>query len=260
MKIIDIHTHVYPEKIARKATLSVCDFYDIRSDNTGTTAELLEKGSRAGIEKYLILPVAVRPEQVVAINAFIKGECDAHSEFVGFGTVHAGMEDIVGEIEHIRSLGLRGVKMHPDTQGFNIDDERLYPMYEEIEGRMPVYLHTGDFRYDYSHPRRLRRVLEDFPRLQAVAAHFGGWSVQDEAQEYLRDTDCLVDVSSSLMFISPEKAVEYIRAFGADRVMFGSDFPLWDPDVEFERFMALPITDDEREQIAYGTAAELLGL
>lgn len=260
MKIIDIHTHVYPEKIARKATLSVCDFYDIRSDNTGTTAELLEKGSRAGIEKYLILPVAVRPEQVVAINEFIKGECDAHSEFVGFGTVHAGMEDIVGEIEHIRSLGLRGVKMHPDTQGFNIDDERLYPMYEEIEGRMPVYLHTGDFRYDYSHPRRLRRVLEDFPRLQAVAAHFGGWSVQDEAQEYLRDTDCLVDVSSSLMFISPEKAVEYIRAFGADRVMFGSDFPLWDPDVEFERFMALPITDDEREQIAYGTAAEFLGL
>ena len=260
MKIIDIHTHVYPEKIARKATLSVCDFYDIKTDNTGTSAELLEKGSRVGIEKYLILPVAVRPEQVVAINEFIKTECDAHGEFVGFGTVHAGMDDIVGEVEHIRSLGLRGVKMHPDTQMFNIDDERLYPMYEEIAGKMPVYLHTGDFRYDYSHPRRLRRVLEDFPKLQAVAAHFGGWSVFDEAQEYLRDTDCLVDLSSSLMYTTAEKAVEYIRAFGADRVMFGSDFPLWDPDVEFERFMTLPISDEERERIAYGTAAEFLGL
>ncbi len=260
MKIIDIHTHVYPEKIARKATLSVCDFYGIGSDNTGTTAELLEKGSRIGIEKYLILPVAVRPEQVVGINEFIKSECDAHSEFVGFGTVHAGMDNITGEVEHIKSLGLRGVKMHPDTQLFNIDDERLYPMYEEIEGRLPVYLHTGDYRYDFSHPRRLRRVLDDFPKLQVVAAHLGGWSVQDVAQEYLRDTEVLVDVSSSLMFMSPEKAVEYIRAFGTHRVMFGSDFPLWDPDKEFERFMSLPLTDYEKEQIAYTTAANFLGL
>lgn len=260
MKIIDTHTHVYPEKIARKATLSVCDFYGIGSDNTGTSKELIEKGSRAGIEKYLILPVAIRPEQVSAINDFIRSECDAHSEFIGFGTVHAGLENIAEEVDHIRALGLRGVKMHPDTQMFNIDDERLYPLYEEIEGKMPVYLHTGDYRYDYSHPRRLRRVLDDFPKLQVVAAHLGGWSVQDTAQEYLRDTDVLVDVSSSLMFMPPEKAVEYIRAFGTERVMFGSDFPLWDPDSEFERFMSLPLTDAEKEQIAYTTAKEFLNL
>lgn len=260
MKLIDIHTHVYPEKVARKATLSVCDFYEIPSDNTGTSAELLEKGSRVGVEKYLILPVAIRPDQVVAINNFIKTECDAHDEFIGFGTVHAGMDDIIGEIDHIRSLGLRGIKMHPDTQFFNIDDERLYPMYEEIQGELPIYLHTGDYRYDYSHPRRLRRVLEDFPKLQAVAAHFGGWSVQDVAQEYLRDTNCLVDVSSSLMFLDPEKAVEYIRAFGTERVMYGSDFPLFSPDTEFERFLSLPLTQTEKEQIAYKTATEFLGL
>lgn len=260
MRLIDIHTHVYPEKIARKATLSVADFYELESDNTGTTAELLEKGSRAGIDKYLILPVAVRPDHVSGINEFIKSECDAHSEFVGFGTVHAGMEDILGEVDHIISLGLRGVKMHPDTQLFNIDDPRLYPMYEAIEGKLPVYLHTGDYRYDYSHPRRLRKVLSDFPKLQAVAAHLGGWSVQDDAQECLRDTDCLVDVSSSLMFMEPEKAVKYIRAFGVERVMFGSDFPLWDPDKEAESFFSLPLTDDEFEHIAHKTAERFLGI
>lgn len=260
MKLIDIHTHVYPEKIARKATLSVADFYELGSDNTGTSAELLEKGSRVGIEKYLILPVAVKPDHVDGINDFIKGECDAHPEFVGFGTVHAGMDDIIGEIDHIRSLGLRGVKMHPDTQLFNIDDERLYPMYEEIEGELPVYLHTGDYRYDYSHPRRLRRILEDFPRLQVVAAHLGGWSVYDEAQEFLRDTSCLVDVSSSLMFMEPQKAVDYIRSFGVERVMFGSDFPLWDPDVEAKRFLELPLSDSEMEQIAHITAEAFLNI
>ena len=258
MKLIDIHTHVYPEKIARKATLSICDFYDMPSDNTGTAAELIEKGSKVGVEKYLILGVAIRPEQVSAINQFIKTECDAHEEFIGFGTAHAGMDNVLDAVEQIRSLGLRGIKMHPDTQYFNIDDERLYPLYEEIQGELPVYYHTGDYRYDYSHPRRVRRVLEDFPKLQVVAAHLGGWSVQDVAQEYLRDTNCLVDISSSLMFLTPEKAVEYIRAFGAERVMYGSDFPLGDPETEVERFMSLPLTDEEREQIAYATAAEFL--
>jgi len=258
--LIDIHTHVYPEKVARKATQSICDFYELESGNTGTSAELIEKGSRVGITKYLILAVAIRPNQVRGINDFIKRECDAHSEFVGFGTVHAGMDDIVGEIDHIRSLGLRGVKMHPDTQLFNIDDERLYPMYEEIAGELPVYLHTGDPRYDYSHPKRLRRVLDDFPNLQVVAAHLGGYSLFDEAQEYLRDTTCLVDVSSSLMFISPEKAVEYIRGFGVERVMFGSDFPLWNPDDEAKRFLSLPLSNSEMEQIAHLTAEEFLGI
>ena len=260
MKLIDIHTHVYPEKVARKATLSVADFYELGSDNTGTSAELLEKGSRAGIEKYLILPVAVRPDLAHSVNEFIRSECDAHSEFIGFGTVHAGMDDIISEVDHIRSLGLRGIKMHPDTQLFNIDDERLYPMYEEIQGELPVYLHTGDYRYDYSHPRRLRRVLDDFPKLQVVAAHLGGYSVYEEAQEYLRDTNCLVDVSSSLMFMEPEKAVEYIRAFGIERVMFGSDFPLWSPDVEVERFFSLPLTNAEFEQIAHITAENFLNI
>lgn len=260
MKLIDIHSHVYPPKIARKATLSICEFYDMGSDNTGTSEELIQKGSAVGVEKYLILPVAIKPDHAASINDFIKGECDAHSEFVGFGTVHAEMDDIIGEVDHIRALGLRGIKMHPDTQLFNIDDERLYPMYEEIQGELPVYYHTGDYRYDYSHPRRVRRVLEDFPKLQVVAAHLGGWSVQDIAQEYLRDTDCLVDVSSSLMFMEPEKAVEYIRGFGVERVMFGTDFPLGDPATEVERFMKLPLSDEEFEQIGYKTAERFLGL
>lgn len=260
MKLIDVHTHVYPGKIARKATESVCDFYELKSDNIGTSDELIEKGSRAGIGKYLVLPVAVRPDQVLGINEFVKSECDAHGEFVGFGTVHAGMDNIEEAVEQIKRLGLRGIKMHPDTQHFNIDDRRLYPMYEEIEGRLPVYLHTGDYRYDYSHPRRLRQVIKDFPKLQTVAAHLGGWSVWEEAGDYLADTDCLVDVSSSLMFMKPEVAVRCIRRFGADRVMFGSDFPLWDPDTEAERFMSLPLTDAEAEQIAHITAERFLGL
>lgn len=260
MKFIDFHTHIYPEKVARKATLSICEFYGLESDRNGTAEELLTLGSSVGITDYAILPVAVKPDGVGHINDFIVSECAAHPEFHGFGTVHAGMAGLVEEGERIASLGLHGIKMHPDTQRFAIDDERLFPLYDAVGDRLIFVFHTGDKRYDYSSPARLRRVLDMFPHMRAIAAHLGGYSVYDEAEECLCDTNAIVDISSSLMFMPPETAVKHIRAYGADRVLFGSDYPLWNPAREVERFMQLPLTDDEREKIAHVNAEKLLGI
>lgn len=260
MKIIDFHTHIYPEKVARKATLSICEFYELDSDQNGTAEELLTLGSSVGITDYAVLPVAVKPDGVGHINDFVVSECAAHPEFHGFGTVHAAMDGIVEEGERIASLGLHGIKMHPDTQRFAIDDERLFPLYDAIGDRLLFVFHTGDKRYDYSSPARLRHVLDLFPRMRAIGAHLGGYSVYDEAEDLLKDTDAIVDISSSLMFMTPEEAVKHIRAYGADRVLFGSDYPLWNPVPEVERFMALPLTDDEREKIAHINAEKLLGI
>lgn len=261
MRIIDVHTHIYPSKIAKRATQSICDFYDLHSDNTGTADELLRLGKSGGVSAYVVLPVAVRADQVQSINNFVQNQCEIHPEFTGFGTVHAEMDDIAGEVERIASLGLRGIKLHPDTQHFPIDDNRLFIMYEAARGRnMPVYMHTGDPRYDFSHPRRLLRIIRNFPGLRVIAAHLGGWSVFDTARDYLAGTDCFVDISSSMMFLSPERTVEYIRAFGPDRVMFGSDFPLWDPAAEVKRFETLPLTGEEREMIAHINAERIFGI
>ena len=126
-----------------------------------------------------------------------------------------------------------------------------------MQGKMPLMLHMGDKRYNYSHPARLRRVLELFPRLQVIAAHFGGYSMYDEAMEQLYDKPCFMDISSSLMFMSQEKAVELINRYGAERLVYGTDFPLWDPLVEVPRFLDLPLTLQQQEQIAYKTAESL---
>ena len=167
------------------------------------------------------------------------------------------MEDITGELSRVASLGLKGIKFHPDTQLFDIDDARLFPVYEMMQGKMPLMLHMGDKRYNYSHPARLRRVLELFPRLQVIAAHFGGYSMYDEAMEQLYDKDCFMDISSSLMFMSREKAVELINRYGAERLVYGTDFPLWDPLVEVPRFLDLPLSLQQQEQIAYKTAESI---
>ena len=77
--------------------------------------------------------------------------------------MHPDSTDIVGDIEHLQELGLRGVKLHPDIQGFKLDDYRCLKIYELCEKKgLPVLLHTGDFRYDFSNPNRVKPILETY--------------------------------------------------------------------------------------------------
>ena len=261
MYIIDIHTHIYPDEIAQKATQSVRDFYQIgNQEMNGTVTQLLQRGEAAGISKYVVLPVAIRPDRVQGINDYIVSQLAQHENFIGFGTVHAKMEGLDTEVDRILELGLKGIKMHPDSQRFAIDDPRLFPMYEAIRGKIPVMLHMGDHRYDYSHPIKLRRVLDLFPGLDAIAAHFGGYSMYDTACELLGDTNCVMDISSSMMFMEPGVPEHYINIYGAERMAFGTDFPMWDPVTETQRFLDLDLTDAQREQIAHKTAERILKL
>lgn len=261
MHIIDFHCHIYPDPIAEKATQSIRDFYELQGGHmNGTVQTLLRQGDAAGIGQFVVLPVGMRPDKVRHVNDFILAEAAAQPRFIGFGTVHAGMEDLCEEAQYIMDSGLHGIKMHPDFQKFAIDDERLFPFYETVAGKIPVMYHMGDKRYDYSHPIKLRRVLELFPKLQVVAAHFGGYSMYETAYELLKNKDCIFDVSSSLMFMPEGVAEKYINAFGPERMVFGTDYPLWDPVTETARFFRLKLTDDQFEQIAHKTAEQFLHL
>lgn len=258
MNIIDFHAHIYPEKIAKKAVESVGEFYNIPMDRNGTVEALLQEGEKSGIDKFLVHSVAVIPDYVKTINNFIAAQCEEHDNFYGFGTIHADLENPLAEIERMESLGLRGIKIHPDTQHFNIDDPKMMKIYEIIEGRLPILIHCGDYRYDYSHPRRLAKVLAAFPNLVAIGAHFGAWSMPDLAVEYLENTNCYVDVSSSMMYTGKRRAKELIRLYGADRVLFGSDFPMWNPSEELDFFLSLGLSDDENKAILWNNAMKIL--
>jgi predicted TIM-barrel fold metal-dependent hydrolase len=228
----------------------------------GSVRGLLESGARGGIERFVVFSAAQTPHQVESINTYIahvissqNGELPA---LVGFGTLHPDFPDPGAEIDRMISLGLRGVKFHPDMQRFCIDDPRMMKIYALLAGRLPVVFHTGDYRYEYSEPRRLARVLDAFPRLEAVAAHFGGWSVFDLALESFKTRKCFFDVSSAIPYIGKERAAELIHIYGADRFLFGSDYPMWDPADSLKEFMTLPISDHEKETILSTNADRLL--
>lgn len=264
-EIIDFHAHIYPDKIAAKATDSIGDFYNIpMSGGCGSVEKLLETGKKAGTTRYVVHSVATSVAQVHAINEFIAEQCRLHPEMIGFGTYHPDMtpDEAEKDLDHILALGLRGVKVHPDFQRFRIDDRRQYPFYEMLCARgVPILFHTGDYRYDFSGPERLGALVRDFPRLTAIGAHFAGWSEWETVLERITPSENLwVDCSSSLAFLEPEYAARLVRHFGAEKVLYGTDFPMWRADEERERFDRLPLTEEERQMILCGNAKRLLKL
>ena len=257
--IVDIHSHVYPDALAAKATQSVGDFYGLTMAEVGTVAGYLQAQAAAGVSYSVIQSVALKPENVVSINNFLAEAAAAHPSLIGFATMHPDFTDVEAEVERAISLGLRGFKIHPDSQQVNADDPRLMRLYAAIAGRLPLTIHAGDYRWDYSHPRRIRAVLRAFPNLTVNAAHFGGWSLFDLAVEFLESEHCFMDLSSAMVWLGQRRTRELIEIYGPERILFGSDYPMMTPAMELQRLAALQLDERSRELILWRNAERFLG-
>lgn len=258
--IIDAHCHVYPEKIAAPAVKGTGDFYGIETYGRGTTNDLVEGGKETGIDHFIIQSVATSAHQVESINRFISGEVEkGKGIFTGLGTLHPDSSDLKGDVKLLKALGLKGVKLHPDIQEFKIDDYRCLKIYELCEQeKLPILMHCGDSRKDFSNPNRLLPVMQIFTELTVVGAHLGGWSVWDEAVQKLQGLKNLYfDCCSCFPFMKPEKIKEIIKTFGVDRVMFGTDYPIWDPKKELENFFKMGFTQKENEMLLSKNAKKI---
>lgn len=255
--IIDAHCHIYPDKIAEKAAHSTGNFYDLPMKYDGKVSTLLECGEKAGVDKYIVQSVATTPKQVSSINHFIAETVKMYPEkMIGLGTLHPDSEDIKGDVEELIKLGLHGVKLHPDIQKFKLDDYRCLKIYDLCEkNHLPILIHTGDNRYDYSNPNRLIPILEIYTELSVIGAHFGGWSIWNEASKKLCGfKNFYVDCSSSFYMLDDETIKEIISRYTPDRVLFGTDYPMWDPDEELKRLRSLGLSQEDIEKIEYKNA------
>lgn len=264
MAIYDIHAHIYPDAIAPRAVEAVGHFYgNAPIQGSGTARQLLSQVKCTPITKVVVHSVATTAHAVTSINNFIAEQCRTHPEFIGFMAMHQDFPDPEGEIDRALGMGLRGLKLHPDTQGVAVDDPRMMHIFELAEGRLPVIVHTGDFRFDFSSPHRLVNVLRAFPNLTIDAAHFGYWSCCDRGWDGLREEaernpNLFVDCSSSLYALGQRHFVELVRLWGADRVMFGSDYPMWNPAEEYRLVNESGLSDDELHALLTATPERFL--
>jgi hypothetical protein len=176
-------------------------------------------------------------------------------------------------VDHLRSLandGVRGIKLHPVSQGFRPDDPRLDPIYDTCQAAgMVVLSHSGPGHHHgaSARPGEFVPVLARWPGLRLVLAHLGGATWRETAEVAAAFPQVVFDLSEIIEWIgapnapSAHQLVDLITGIGADRVMLGSDFPWYDPGRTADQVMGLPgLGPDERAAILGGTALEVLAL
>ena len=263
MKVADIHAHAFPDKLADKAPASIAAFYggaDVEN-RTASVANLVQHEQEAGVSRFVMSNSATTAHQVRSINDFLSQAAKKVPGAIAFGSIFPGMEGAEEELERAKALGIRGLKVHPDFQKIPIDELCAVPIYKKAaELGLPVLFHMGDDRYDYSTPERLMNLLRQVPDLKVIAAHFGGWRAWQHSYEHPLPEGVLYDTSSTLPMIPREMVLRMLERFGPERFLFGSDFPMWSPKQELERFLALGLGEEINEKILYGNFMNLFGL
>lgn len=258
MKIIDFHAHVFADKIAAAAVQNLEEHYKFNWYGLGTLDDVRRETGKSGFYRTVVFSAPTKPSQVPVNDEFLLGIND--ERFIVFGSVHPDYEFATEDIDRLKEAGVKGFKFHPDFQEFNIDDDKALKLYERIGSDYPIVVHTGDKKLKFSAPERLARVLEIFPEHKFVAAHMGGYSVWDTEAECLVGKNVWFDTSSTMFEITPQKMADMIKRHGADKVLFGTDYPAFSTVDEAEKIMRLDLSDEEKEMIMHKNAEELLGL
>ena len=264
---VDVHTHIWPDRIADAVADSMesdLGFAPIASN----TVEGIKAHMRAsGVDKSIVLGVAARADQVRRANDWLISIAD--DMLVPFGAVHPGLEDKAGEIRHLRSHGVTGIKMHPVINGFYPDDPQWFPVYEELGDDMTLAIHSGRLPHQasdatlYAAPERIMNVVRRFPRLKVIALHLGGFYMLDEAERVLLGHEnILVDTTwpPSIRELTAETITAILAKHGAHKVCFGTDYPLVDMGAESDYLASLPLSSDQVEGILGENARQFIGL
>lgn len=276
--IIDMHTHVFPDKIAAGVIEKLSRASKSRAFTDGTIGALINSTKVAGVDKSIVLPVATNTHQVGKINdsaASINENYSARGIF-SFGCIHPDSENFRAELGRIKNLGLKGVKIHPVYQGVDIDDVRFLRIFERAaELDLIVVTHAGlDIGFPgvvRCTPAMIRRVVDTVGDFKFILAHMGGWKSWDAVPEFLAGTNIYVDTAFStgkiparpdsewnaadLNLLDAEGFMTLHKIFGADRILFGTDSP-WSAPAESIAFIEnLPLSDVDKNKIL-GTNAE----
>lgn len=258
--IIDAHTHVYPDAVAKRAIGG--SPADLKRFGDGTVASLVDVMDRAGVDRSVALGVANTGDRVDNANRFA-GSLDP-KRFIGFGSVHP---DLTPEqnVESLRTHGLRGAKVHPMFQDLRLDDPRLLAILEAMAGEFAVVIHVGaagEDPGDRCSPAMLADISRRFPDLDVIACHFGGYRRFEEAFEIVVGTNVYLDTSwpPGLAELDPDRVRAAIAKHGAERIIFASDWPMADPAAEIATIRGLGLPDDDTAAILGDNLARVLGV
>ncbi len=261
---IDFHTHAFPEKIAARAVAKLAgDAGGLAPQTDGTVQSLKEQMSLDGVDISVVHSIATNPKQQRKVNDFAL-EINADPAIVAFGSVHPDAPDALEELERIAAAGLKGVKLHPEYQGFYADDEKMKPIYRKISqlGLITLFHAGEDYGFAppyHAMPEHLLGALKwlDTP---VVAAHWGGYGCYYEVLEKLCGAPLWFDLSFGYCSMPKPMAQAILDKHGADKLLFGSDMPWHRPAWEKRLLDCLDLSQEDRDKIFFKNAVKLLNL
>ena len=262
--LIDFHTHCFPEKIAQKAVekLSFASG-GLKNHTDGTVNGLRKLMAESGVDTAVVLNIATNAHQQKNVNDFAAAINDGE-KIISFGSVFPDSEDVLYELERINALGLKGVKLHPDYQGFSVDDEKMKPIYKQISklGLITIF-HAG---HDYGFPppygatpEKMEKALSWFDS-PVIAAHWGGVGCFEETLKRLCGKDIYFDTSFGYSQMPKYYAQKILDTHGADKILFGTDTPWHTAAMEMRLLDSLQIREEDMQKITHKNAIRLLNL
>lgn len=250
---IDVHTHAFHPKIAHKAAEHLNDYYNVKCAGTGIIDDLIIQEQKANIDKFVVLCAATGAAQVIPANNYAIQLQNNYQQVISFGTIHPEYLHWEKELQRLKKNNIKGIKLHPDFQGFWLNDPKLYPILEQAQHDFIFEIHIGDLKppeQNQSCPYKIANLLDLFPKLQLIATHLGGYQHWDHALKSIVGRDVWLETSSSMPFI-PQKTLDLIlQKHPKERILFGSDYPLNNPADEIIKLKKKAnLSDSDLERI-----------
>lgn len=259
--LIDFHTHCFPDKIAERAVSSLGKAAALVPNGNGTADSLLATMKTDKIDISVVMNIATNPHQQASVNNFA-AELNKHPRLIAFGSVHPDADNALEELERIAGMGIKGVKFHPEYQGFFVDDAKMRPIYKKISqlGLITVFHAGADYGFEAPYhcmPDALARALPLFDS-PVVAAHWGGLMCHEGVIEHLCATPVYIDTSFAYGTVSLPMIKKIVQKHGCDKILFGSDSPWHMPSEDMRVVDALELADNDKDKICFKNAARLL--
>lgn len=261
-EVIDMHTHIYPSALARRA-MRVTDRENEDSGKLPVLENLLARMSEEHVAVSVVQPVVTKPATQVDVNRFAAEV--RRPNIVSFGGVHPDCGNVAEELEKLKDMRMAGVKFHPPYQRVHLEDEKYADMWRQINRlRFPVLIHCGQARVEHTwdlFPSGVSRILKYLPDVPVILAHMGGRS-KDPAEEKLLYTfpeNVFVD---SAMSAEHQDIRDFERIAGnmrPERVIFGSDFPYGTQKAAIAYIANSSFSDSEKAAMLGGNAKKILG-
>lgn len=262
--LIDFHTHAFPDKIAGAAVEKLANVAGgLQHHTDGTLDSLKKQMDRCGVDLSVVLNIATNAHQMHSVNDFA-AQIGRDSRIIAFGSVYPHGEDAFEELDRIKAMGLKGVKLHPDYQHFFVDDEKWKPLYRRISQLGLIVLFHAGMDYGYpppygATPERLARAL-NWLETPVIAAHWGGLQCCEGVLENLCGRDVYFDTAFGYGTMPKYFAQTIIEKHGTDRILFGTDAPWHTADMELRLLDSLGLSEGDRAKITHRNACKLLNI